>query len=90
MCFLNPQAFYLPNPIKQKLAPKSSGTSPLTVALSDSFRARTPTERKPWLGSFRRRATAYSQSESASSSATTTQLVCSCKIDAGHWGVTGP
>ncbi len=32
----------------------------------------------------------YSQSERAASSATTTQLVCSCRIEAGHSGVTGP
>lgn len=32
----------------------------------------------------------YLQSERAASSATTTQLVCSCRIEAGHWGVTGP
>ncbi len=32
----------------------------------------------------------YSQSERAASSATTTQLVCSCRIEAGHAGVTGP
>ncbi len=32
----------------------------------------------------------YSQSERAASSATTTQLVCSCRIEAGHLGVTGP
>ena len=32
----------------------------------------------------------YSQSESAASSATTTQLVCNCRIEAGHSGVTGP
>lgn len=32
----------------------------------------------------------YLQSERAASSATTTQLVCSCRIEAGHSGVTGP
>lgn len=30
------------------------------------------------------------QSESAASSATTTQLVCSCRMEAGQLGVTGP
>ena len=32
----------------------------------------------------------YLQSERAASSATTTQLVWSCRIEAGHSGVTGP
>lgn len=38
-----------------------------------------------WRGSY-----CSGQRESAASSATTTQLVCSCRMEAGHWGVTAP
>ncbi len=54
-----------------------------------------PAKRPPQSGGLRQgyvevQDSRYSQSERAASSATTTQLVCSCRIEAGHAGVTGP